>query len=453
MPAVFGRQVICAVCLGLLGSGSSAPLQDPLLLSATTVPIRIGFDSPFADLKARLTAKLADCGRTMPIRSVEADPPGLWGAATAASIRAVLACPGFESIPAASAAHQGALTSALWRWLMDGTDEPSLEARIETFVLSFEATDFADRPEWNFCQDSSADDLVEARSGHAPIRCYNASDPCSMLTWGPRGATAGQGREIQFILWQLARSAPALLRSAFGGETANVLRFVRLAGPPANRCDGTSPLEHFMCAVWISPQRRHAWEDGLLAIGRAAEGRRAYRELYAADEFDGYKLKAYIGLWRDADLEPSEIDLAFFYDRATHIGGPADGITGHRLRACMREHKNALTANAAARRCMAKLQPHPTQPIDRLGRDVAFYIDGFPHEALSAAERETWQHHIPLTAALNFGLSDARPAPRETANPSITLADPPPQDLSELTPLERACPAEIRAPVRSPHSN
>src|SRR5512145_1366456 len=97
MPAVFGRQVICAVCLGLLGSGSSAPLQDPVLLSATTVPIRIGFDSPFADLKARLTARLADCGRTMP-RSVEADPPGLWGAATAASIRAVLACPGFESI-------------------------------------------------------------------------------------------------------------------------------------------------------------------------------------------------------------------------------------------------------------------------------------------------------------------------------------------------------------------
>jgi hypothetical protein len=271
-----------------------------------------------------------------------------------------------------------------------------------------------------------------------------------MLTWGPRGATAGQGREIQFILWRLSRSAPELLKQSFGGETAEVLRFVRLAGPPADSCDGTSPLEHFMCAVWISATRRQAWEAGLLAIGRAAEGRRAYRELYAAEAFDGYKIRAYVGLWRDADLEPSEIDLAFFYDRATHIGAPADGITGKRLRACMREQNTALTANVAARRCVAELQPHPAQPIDRLGRDVAFYIDGFPHEALRAAERETWQHHIPLTAALNFGLSDARPAPLEAVGPGFARADPPPQDLSELTSMERACPAEVRTPVRSP---
>jgi hypothetical protein len=69
---------------------------------------------------------------------------------------------------------------------------------------------------------------------------------------------------------------------------------------------------------------------------------------------------------------------------------------------------------------------------------------------LETAERETWQHHIPLTAALNFGLSDGRPAPLEAAGLGLAIADPPPQDLSELTSVERACPAEIRAPLRTP---
>jgi hypothetical protein len=55
-------------------------------------------------------------------------------------------------------------------------------------------------------------------------------------------------------------------------------------------------------------------------------------------------LRAYIELWRNAGLGPSEIDLAFFYDRATHIGAPADDITGKRLRACIDDQNAAMTA-------------------------------------------------------------------------------------------------------------
>ena len=143
-----------------------------------------------------LITRLAACG----VRSAadKPDPPGFWGSATQAGIRTVLSCPGFESVPSSSLAHEGALTSTVWCVLMNGAEEPSLDARIETIIHSFEATDFGDPPEWNFCQDSSISERAQAQLKRAPIRCYNATDPCSMLTWGPRGATAGQGREINY---------------------------------------------------------------------------------------------------------------------------------------------------------------------------------------------------------------------------------------------------------------
>jgi hypothetical protein len=60
--------------------------------------------------------------------------------------------------------------------------------------------------------------------------CYNVGDPCAFLTWGPRGATAGLGKEIQLILWMIWKENPALIERAFGAEAGNLQRFFRLKG-------------------------------------------------------------------------------------------------------------------------------------------------------------------------------------------------------------------------------
>jgi hypothetical protein len=330
---------------------------------------------------------------------------------------------------------------------------PSLRDRVESLTLSFEATDFADPPQWNFCQDSPAPYDARASAIVAGAVCYNFTDPCSMLTWGPRGATVGQGAELQWILWKLHRQVPAVIAQAFGAESSNISRFVRLNRPPATSCDGSSALEHFMCAVWVDPQRRAAWEAALLKLGRSDAVRTIYRDLYAALEFDGYKMRQYFELWRRAGIEPSEIDYAFFVDRVTHSGSPPDADTAAlaRFHGCLTDDRSAATKNAAARRCLALAQPHPHQPVDRLGRDVAYYRSQFPSTALSEREHMTWSRHIPLDATINFGMSDHRKAPPDALNANeLPAADRPPESETSLTIAEHTCPLHIRRPVRSP---
>src|SRR5262249_14746399 len=151
--------------------------------------------------------------------------------------------------------------------------------------------------------------------------CVNSSDPCSFLTWGPRGATAGQGREIQWILWLAWKQVPAEVERAFGPEFASVQRFFQLKTNPYNRCEHGAPLERFMCAVWLDPARRQTWNKALAELGRAPGVRDAYNRIYAHQEFDGAKLEEFADLWKGLGLPVSEIDYAFFMDRITHQGG------------------------------------------------------------------------------------------------------------------------------------
>ena len=427
---------------------SAAATDDAILLSPGEVAVRIGAYSPFAPIKQRLEDVHAQCVSKGP---AEHDPPLRLASATRRMTKEVAACLSAARLPARSPAHGGAITAELWRAIAPDLPLPTLADRVEALTLSFEATDFSDPPEWNFCQDTPGSVTGRAERVAAGEACFNATDPCSMLTWGPRGATAGQGGEIQWILWRLYRRAPQLVATAFGPELPNLKRFLELRRPPATHCDGTSPLEHFMCAVWVDPHRRRLWEDALRSLSRFEATRRAYHDVYAAHEFDGYKLAAYFGLWRSLGLAVSEIDFALFFDRATHSGAPpVEGGEAHnQLRTCLASDKAARKKNAAARRCLALAQPHPTQPIDRLGRDVSYYRAAFPPEALSAKERETWQHHIPLDAALNFGLSDERDVSPEAAIAApVAEADRPPQVLDALTEAERSCPASIRMPQR-----
>ena len=273
-----------------------------------------------------------------------------------------------------------------------------------------------------------------------------------MLTWGPRGATAGSGREIQWIVWMAWKQDRALVEKAFGREFSNVRRFFRLQSGPSDRiCTEITPLKRFMCAVWMDPARRQIWEDALGQLGRSKLVRRTYDRLYALREFDGDKLRAFFELWRRLGLTANEVDYAFFIDRITHLDGPPEGPASfHRLSACVGGETRALTRNAAARRCLARMQLHDTQPELRSARDVGFYLDSYRDGALSKAEIEGWGAYVPVSAVHNFGLSETKtvempnPAGLESLGNDLPLAE-----RSDLTETERnGCPATVLTPVR-----
>lgn len=151
-------------------------------------------------------------------------------------------------------------------------------------------------------------------------------------------------------------------------------------------------------------------------------------------------------------LTPSEIDYAFFLDRATHLGGPPEDhpATVRTLSACLQEERSkAVSENGAARRCLSRMQPHETQPLYRLARDVAFYLDSYPEGALSKEEIDAWGGYVPLSAVYNFRLSDTASYQLGEAPPLSSLGgDVPKPDSDELTPAEiKGCPTSILTPI------
>ena len=452
------RHPYAALLTGLVlfagGWTVAARSADDVILDASRYPILAGRYSVFADFQRKLQRVLDACGKTdSNVVPKDGEPSGRIGAETRLGIQAALDCNPLQGVvPPGSAAKDGVLTGAVWRAVMGESPLPSLQDRVAALVLSYEGTDFGDRPEWNLCQDNIGHKQGEPDATVPGFVCYNASDPCSMLTWGPRGATAGSGREIQWIVWMAWKQDRALVEKAFGREFSNVRRFFRLQSGPSDRtCMQVTPLKRFMCAVWMDPARRQIWEDALGQLGRSKLVRRTYDRLYALREFDGDKLRAFFELWRRLGLTVNEVDYAFFIDRITHLDGPPSGAGSfQRLSACIGGETRALTRNAAARRCLARMQLHDTQPELRSARDVGFYLDSYPAGALSKAEIDGWGAYVPVSAAHNFGLSETKTV--EVANPAgleSLGSDLPLPERSDLTETERNdCPATVLTPVR-----
>jgi hypothetical protein len=446
-------RLLSAFAIALCAAGP-AHAADEVLLDATRYPILAGRYSVFAEFQKGLQRVLDDCGKTSPIVvPKDAPPSGRIGPETRQGIQAALNCKPLQGAVAAdSAAKDGVLTVPVWRAVMGESPLPSLQDRTIALVLSFEGTDFGARPEWNMCQDNKGRKMGEPDAKAPGFVCYNASDPCSMLTWGPRGATAGSGREIQWILWMAWKQDRALVENAFGREFASVRRFFRLQSGPSDRiCMEVTPLRHFMCAVWMDPVRRDTWEQALAELGRSPLVRKAYDRLYALREFDGDKLRAFFDLWRRLGLTPNEVDYAYFIDRITHLGGPpSEPASFQRLSQCIAGETKAASRNAAARRCIARTQRHDTQPEYRAARDVGFYLDSYPQGALSEAEVKGWAGYMPLSAVHNFGLSETRPVEFATPPALESLGrDLPLAERSDLTEAElNGCPATVLRPVR-----
>jgi len=438
----------------LLGSGmgiAPAAASDAVIVNTERYRIEAGKFSPFASFQSGLQSVLDACGKPNPrVAPADEQSRGRMGPEMRAGILRALECDALKSVPKDSSAKDGAITEEVWHAVLPGVPVPSLRDRVDAFILSFEATDFGESPEWNFCQDSK-----EMAGGtfdpNAPgAVCYNVSDPCSFLTWGPRGATAGQGREIQWILWLAWRQAPQDVERAFGAEFPSVRRFFGLKSSPLDQCEHGAPVERFMCAVWLTPERRIAWEEALSQLGRLPVVRKAYAELYGFNEFDGGKLQAFAELWHRLSLSVTEVDYAFFLDRITHLGGPPEDVDEARseLHACIAQETAALSRNAAARRCLGRLQPHETQPEIRLARDVAFYLDNYPEGVLGKKEVKAWSGYVPLSAGYNFGLSDTRTVVIEPAASLKSIgSDRPSPVTSDLTKAEwNVCREDILFP-------
>src|SRR4029077_18251225 len=128
-----------------------------------------------------------------------------------------------------------------------GTPIPDARERAVAMTLTFEGTDF-DRMEWNY-----------------PIH----GDEQSVLTWGPFGATAGWGAEVQMVLRNIDVADASLVDRAFGRERGAVRRLMSASG---------SQAFNLLRPVFQDPVRRERWRDGFAALGAEAPVREAYED-------------------------------------------------------------------------------------------------------------------------------------------------------------------------------
>src|SRR5262245_14615642 len=183
-----GSVVTRALLAAAFALAAIAPSRADILFRFGQTTLFDGRFGSIAKAQALANAALAACGRPA---TIGAD--GKFGAGTRDALAALARCPAFTSKLAADGdARAGALTHAYWDALV-GQPAPTVNDRAHTLMLTYEATDYT-RMEWNFCQSQPQFNPAAGRN-----TCIS-NDPRSYLTWGPNGATAGGGREVQLIL-------------------------------------------------------------------------------------------------------------------------------------------------------------------------------------------------------------------------------------------------------------
>jgi hypothetical protein len=380
------------------------------------------FDGKFgklAEAQAAIGAALVRCGKT----SIIAD--GKFGNGTVAAVKALVACAEIQPhIPQNSAARQGAITHSLWKALLPNSPIPSVEERSQTLVLTYEATDY-DRLEWNFCQNKPL------WSPQNPTMPCITNDPRSYITWGPRGATAGHGREVQWVLWRVDQRDASVVNTAFGPDAATLRQFISL---------NDSSARLLLCSIYADEQRRSAWTRAFQKLGESTLVRSMYDLHYLSGASDGAKMATFYKLYDKLGMTPTEVDYAFFLDRATHSSPPSNLDNAATKIQTWLDQKHVTRTSSNVRRAIAATFPTMTQTKDRLGRDVAFFIDAVSEAGLTQQERQAWVSRGQLSAA-NAGLSDERGAP--ALNPVPPAAGP--GFSQSLDPAPR-CPQSVLNP-------
>jgi hypothetical protein len=422
---MFFRKLIAVLGVWACAAISAAAQSDPTLYSLRQTPLFDGRYGKLAEVQQAVNLALARCRKP----PVAAD--GRFGPRTAQAVRDLTTCAAVgPRLPAGSQAFQGAITKSLWLLLLPRAPLPTVEQRAQTLVLTYENTDYTDL-EWNFCQSRGPDGT--RWSPDDPTKPCYTNDPRSYITWGPRGATAGHGREVQWILWRVERQNRAVVSRAFGPEAAAARQLLTLDDDSAKR---------FLCSVFADTARRAAWTAAFAELGKSALVRRLYDRHYLSRASDGAKMERLYQLYERLGVAPTEIDYAFFLDRATHSTPPTpDAANADKIRQWLTMNNLSLTP-PNARRAFAAVFPTRNQTQDRLGRDVAFFIDAFTETGLTTDELAAWRRRGQLSAA-NVGLADERAAPplniaNDTAAPVFN------------TTLSSPCPAPVLNPNRPP---
>ncbi len=379
---------------------------------------------PIAKIQTKANEALVRCGNPTVLT-----PDGKFGSGTQKALATLARCPEFTAKLLGDAdARLGNVTITYWNALVGGAP-PSLDARARTIMLTYEATDYT-KLEWNFCQSRPLFDPAAGRTV-----CFS-NDPRSYLTWGPNGATAGGGREVQLILEAINTAQPALIDLSFGSEASAVRRTFVLADRDLARS-----VETFLCGVWANPQRRASWKIGFEKLGSEPLTRDLFDNHYRSASLDGGKIATFIRAYRENGLTPTEVDYAYFKDRSAHTG-PSLAPIKQAIASLLASTPNA--PHWKVRQAISLAVRPGSQRTDRLGRDVAFYIDG-GQANLSQEELSAWGTRGRIKAS-DAGLSDQQLAPAFVAGPVIatTIANPQSLSLSERA----ACPQAVLNTVR-----
>jgi hypothetical protein len=363
--------------ISLLPLAGSAQPQDGggTVVRFSGKPLRAKY-SVVGTFQEALNEALANCG----VLGIAAD--GVLGRRTRDGMRRLSGCPGFAGFGLAEGqVNDGRVTAELWRKLT-GSPVPTVEMRAFVLWVTHEDTDF-DTVQFNIRPDGTP----------------QPNDPKSYITWGPYGATAGHGGEVQTILSD-PRSGPPI-RACFGAELSSVEDLAA-----ARQSGGDAEAQRLVRAAAVAPTRRSAWLAGFACLGAEPEVRAAYQDhAFASGSWLAPGVRRLYGLVPDA--ERTEIDYAFFVDLTMHMS-----ITEARVQAARDALEDAAPsggrlAPAERRRTIgqALVAALSNQVEDRRGRNVVFYVDGIGEDGLSAQEARAWRNRTGLHAS-DFGLTD-----------------------------------------------
>ena len=393
-------------CIGGAGAATPLPPVSSAVIVATSKlegPVNGSKYRHAGAFNAALRAALATCGK-----GIGPGSSGVLGAETASSIRKLRTCLGWDL---EGERGSGDITEALWRKLLPKVPVPDAFARLFMVTMTLEGTDY-DRFEWN----------------------YDASDPTAWATWGPFGATVGQGGEVQLILAAVERdNRPSPVKSAFEaaaaapddpgdlplpGRKASRYAACRQPAPgPAADYDlfrkvvalrGTAAGDVLRTA-FCDDHRFAVWIKAFRILGGEAVARRAYDDLYLRGSA---KVAAYIagarGAYADAGVVATEIDLAMGVDGSTQFSPRAD-----RSRVAAAIRSAGPSADPVLRRASISERIAPGRNgKDRCGRDGVFlvaHLETIPKPVACAARgwdlHSAWLGRAGFTAE-EVGLKD-----------------------------------------------